>query len=178
MGKRLSGKKWVLKQKKRRAEKERKKKITFLEKKGEEKKTDSLLIFNINLRFGTWYSILSFRKKRALWKNLSQKKSAEKGCPKKMPLFSKGEKKNQAQRPFFGGRFFGVLLPISYIAKENLGSWQLVSLRPRKLFPWQLVLWQYKKIRFVETCFVAARKTGFRFAAACFVVGKKKHVAW
>ena len=95
-----------------------------------------------------------------------------------MPLFSKGEKKNQAQRPFFGGRFFGVLLPISYIAKENLGSWQLVSLRPRKLFPWQLVLWQYKKIRFVETCFVAARKTGFRFAAACFVVGKKKHVAW
>ena len=80
MGKRLSGKKWVLKQKKRRAEKERKKKITFLEKKGEEKKTDSLLIFNINLRFGTWYSILSFRKKGRYEKIFLKKNVQKKGA--------------------------------------------------------------------------------------------------
>jgi len=113
--------------------------------------------------------------KKGRYEKIFLNKNCRKTVPKKGVTFFKGrKKKRRAQRPFFGVRFFGALLPISYIAKENHGSWQLVSLRPRKLVPWQLVLWQFKKTRFVETCFVAARKTGFRFAAACFVVGKKK----
>ena len=85
--------------KKRRAEKERKKKIPFLEKKGEVNKFDSLLIFNIYL-LGLDIQFCPSEKKGAMKKSFSKKK-CRKRVPKKNAAFFKGRKKKTKRNALF-----------------------------------------------------------------------------
>ena len=63
--------------------------------------------------FYDWILNFALQKKKGAIKNtLSKKKKGRKRARKKAPFFfSKGaKKKNEGQRPFFGGKFLGALL--------------------------------------------------------------------
>ena len=64
--------------------------------------------------FWDWIFNFALQKKKGAIKNtLSKKKEGQKkGAKKKRPFYFEGrKKKNEGQRPFFGGKFLGALLP-------------------------------------------------------------------